>query len=145
MDIQEWSQLEFERGIFLVNVLGIVYNSETKMILIGRRENDPNIPGLTWSFPGGRAAYENELEYYLVKEIKTKTGIDVDVDKVIFAKSYPEKREFLSIYFLCHPTGGTEQADDKFVEIKWVKPAEVKDYFTTSLHPTLLEYLQTLE
>lgn len=143
MSKPNWSQ--FNRGIFLLNVLGIVFNPETKKILIGRRENDPYIKDLSWSFPGGRPEYDNDLEHYLKHEVKIKTGVDIEVEKIIFAKTYPENRHFLSIYYLCRPTGGLEQPGEKYREIKWVKPTEVKDYFTTSLHPTLFVYLKSLE
>ncbi|MCK4634804.1 MAG: NUDIX domain-containing protein [Candidatus Aenigmarchaeota archaeon] len=138
----DWSK--FEKGVFLVNVLGIIYDPETKKILIGRRKNDPYIKELTWCFPGGRPAYEEDLEYYLKEQIMVKTGLEVEVKEIVFAKTYPEKREFLSIYYLCEVTGGKENASEKFVEIKWVEPTEVQKYFTTSLHPKLLEYLKTL-
>ncbi len=133
------------RGIFLVNALGIVYDPKTKKILIGKRENDPHIKELSWTFPGGRPAYEEDLEYYLKLEIKKKTGLDVEIKKVIFAKTYPEKREFLSIYYYCKVINGESEAGEKFGELKWVKPTEVKKYFTTSLHPELFNYLKTLE
>lgn len=139
----EWS--DFDRGIFLVNVLGIVYDTKSKKILIGRREKDPYLKELSWSFPGGRPAYEEDLEAYLKKETQKKTGLDIEVRDVIFAKTYPEKREFLSIYYYCEPNGGDERSGEKFKEIKWVKPSELKDYFTTSLHPKLKEYLENLE
>ncbi len=138
-----WTQ--FDRGVFLVNVLGIIYNPKTKQILIGRRENDPYIKELTWVFPGGRPAYKEELDYYLKYEIQRKTGINIKVKTVVFAKTYPEKREFLSIYYLCEPIGGQKKAGEKFIEMKWVKPSEVKKYFTTSLHPALLKYLKSLD
>jgi ADP-ribose pyrophosphatase YjhB (NUDIX family) len=136
---------EFDRGVFLVNLLGIVYNPKTKEILIGKRENDTYIRNLSWSFPGGRPAYEKDLEDYLKLEIKKKTNLAIDIKRVIFAKTYPEKKEFLSIYYLCEATSGEEKPGEKFTEVKWVKPAEVKDYFTTSLHPALLEFLHLLE
>lgn len=139
----DWSQ--FDRGVFLLNVLGIVYNPKTHKILIGKRENDPYLKELSWAFPGGRPAYEKDLEFYLRHEIKIKTGLDVKVEKVVFAKTYPEKREFLSVYYLCKVESGKEKAGEKFVETKWVKPTEVQKYFTTSLHPDLLGYLRTLE
>ena len=138
-----WEQ--FNKGVFLVNVLGIVYNSQTKMILIGRRENDPYFKELSWVFPGGRPDYGSELEDSLKSIIKEQTGLEVKVEKIVFAKIYPEKREFLSVYYLSGPIGGVEQAGGGLVELKWVKPTEVKNYFTTSLHPKLLEYLGTLE
>ena len=55
----------------------------------------------------------------------------------------PEKREFLSIYYHCEIESGNEQAGEKFAELKWVKPSDVKKYFTTSLHPKILEYLKS--
>ena len=139
----DWTQ--FDRGVFLLNVLGIIYNPQTKQILIGKREKDPYIEELSWTFVGGRPAYEEDLEFYLKHEIKIKTGLDVNVKKIIFAKTYPEKREFLAIYYYCEVVGGEEKPGEKFVEIKWVKPTDVQKYFTTSLHPTVLEYLKTLE
>ncbi|MBD3312719.1 NUDIX domain-containing protein [archaeon] len=138
-----WS--EFNRGVFLVNALGIIYNPETKKVLIGRREKDPYIKELTWCFPGGRPGYEQEVEDYLKLEIKKKTGLEVRVDKIVFAKTYPEKREFLSIYYYCTATSGEERAGEKFTEIKWVKPEEVKDYFATSLHQKVMDFLLNLK
>lgn len=136
---------QFDRGVFVVNVLGIVWNSKTKKILIGRRENDPYIKKLTWCFPGGRPDYQKDLEEYLKLEIKKKTNLNVKVDKIVFAKTYPEDRQFLSIYYLCSVKVSREKAGEKFVELKWVKPVEVKKYFTTSLSPLLLKFLKTLK
>ena len=133
---------QFDRGVFIVNVLGIVYNQNTKKILIGKRENDPYIKNLSWGFPGGRPAYEEDLEEYLKNEIKKKTNLEVDVKEVVFAKTYPEDRRFLSIYYLCHTNPCSEKAGEKFVEIKWVNPDEIEKYFTTSLHPKLQQYLK---
>ncbi len=138
----DWTQ--FDRGVFLINVLGIVYNPKTRQILIGKREKDPHIKELSWTFPGGRPAYKEDLEFYLKHEIKIKTALDVNVEKIVFAKTYPEKRDFLSIYYFCVFVGGKEKAGEKFVELKWVKPTAVQKYFTTSLHPRVLDYLRTL-
>ena len=139
----EWK--DFDKGVFLVNCLGIIYNPKTKKVLIGRRENDPYIKKLTWCFPGGRPSYKDDLEYYLKEEIKKKTNLDVKVKKIVFAKTYPEKREFLSIYYFCEFIKGKEEAKERFKEVKWVKPTEVNDYFTTSLHSQVLEFLKSLE
>lgn len=129
----------------MVNVLAIVYNPKSRQILIGRRrENDLYIKEISWTFPGGRPAYDEDLEFYLKYNIKIKTGLDAEIKKIVFAKTYPEKREFLSIYYLCEVVGGKEMAGEKFVEIKWVKPTDAQKYFTTSLHPNLLDYLKTL-
>ena len=131
---------EFNRGVFLVNVLGIVYDEKKKKILIGRRENDPYFPKLSWCFPGGRPGYSKDLEFYLKKEIKKKTNLDVKVERIVFAKTYPENHKFLSIYYFCKVVAGKEKAKEKLVEIKWIKPTQVKKYFTTSLHPEVSNF-----
>lgn len=136
---------EFDRGVFVVNVLGVIYNAKTKQILIGRRENDPYIKELSWCFPGGRPAYDQDLEEYLKIEIKKKTDLDVTVKEAIFAKTYPEDRRFLSIYYFCEADGTETIAGEKFVETKWIEPQNVEKYFTTSLHPTLQKYLQDIK
>ena len=82
----DWAQ--FDRGVFLLNVLGIVYNPKTRKILIGKRENDLYLKELSWTFPGGRPAYGKDLEFYLQHEIKIKTGLKVKVKKIFFSKNY---------------------------------------------------------
>ena len=126
-------------------MLGIIFNPKTRKILIGRRKNDPYIKELGWCFPGGRPEYGKELETALKTEIKNKTGLDVESLGAVFAKTYPEKREFLSIYYLCEAVGGKEKAGDKFVEVKWAAPNEIQKYFTTSFHPKLKEYIMNLK
>ncbi|HUC96502.1 MAG TPA: NUDIX hydrolase [Candidatus Saccharimonadales bacterium] len=137
----------FEKGVFLVNLLGIIYNPVTKMILIGKRVNDPHLKKLSWVFPGGRPDYKGDMDVNLKFEIKENTGLDVDVKEIIFAKTYPEKREFLSIYYHCEVAtpGQKELAVGNLKELKWINPSEVVNYFTTSIHPKVLEYLKTLE
>jgi ADP-ribose pyrophosphatase YjhB (NUDIX family) len=137
---------KFKKGVFLVNLLAIVYNPKTRKILIGRREKDPYIKELTWCFPGGRPNYKKDLEECLKSEVKRKTNLDVTIKKIVFAKTYPEKRNFLSVYYLTEPKNfGREKAMEKFKEIRWVKPTEVKRYFTTSMHPKLIKILKKLE
>jgi ADP-ribose pyrophosphatase YjhB (NUDIX family) len=126
-------------------LLGVIFDPNKKRILIGRRENDPYIKELTWVFPGGSLNYKEDLDAALKKKIKEKTGLDVKNLGAIFAKTYPEKKEFLSIYFLCEAVGGEEKAADDLVELKWVKPEELENYFTTSFHPHMKEYVLNLK
>ena len=134
--------VKLDRGVFLVNVLGIVYNPKTKKILIGKRENDPYVKELSWSLPGGRP--EKNLEDSLIYEIKIKTGIKVKVKDLIFARVPKENERFLLLYYFCETNQTKTKAGEKFVEVKWIKPNEVKKYFKTSIHPQLLKFLKTL-
>jgi 8-oxo-dGTP diphosphatase len=133
-----------QKGVYYPVVLGIIFDTKTKKILIGKRKDPKDIKGLRWAFPGGRPEYSEELEDAIKREVKEETNLDVESMGVVFAKTYPEKRDLLAIYFLCGIVGGREKANEDFSEVKWVSPKELKKYFTTSFHPKLQEYLEGL-
>ena len=139
-----------DKGVFSVLVLGIVYDPKERKVLIGRRENDPDVPGLSWAFPGGRPEYNEELDNSVKREIKEETGLEVENLGPVYAKTYPEKRDFLVIYYLCENSSLNSASEerltpgDNFKELKWVEPEELERYFTTSFHPRLKEYILNL-
>ena len=136
---------ELEKGTFLVTLQAIIYNQKTKKILIVKRENDIHIPQVSWCFVGGSAHYD-ELDESVKKIVKEKTNLDVKIGKVIHAKTYPEHRKIISIYFSTIAQSEELELKSKhFVELKWIKPTEVKKYFTTSLHPEVFKFLESLE
>ncbi len=130
---------------FKVILLGVIYDPKNKKILIGRRENDPYIKELTWCFPGGFLKGEEDLDKALKEKIKEKTGYEVKNLGTIFSKTYPEKKDFLAIYFLCEVFKGREKPGKDFVELKWVSPEKVEEHFTTSFHSRLKEYILSLK
>jgi len=136
---------EFEKGIFRVLVIGIVFDTTTRKVLIGKKENDPNVPKLSWCFPGGGPKHNEELEDAIKREVKEETGYYVESLGPIFARVLPEEKNMLFIYYLCELVGGKEKLSDEFKELKWVSPSEIKKYATTSIHPNLNEYLMNLE
>ena len=130
---------------FQVILLGVIFDPQTKKILIGKRENDPYVPRLSWVFPGGKAEFGEELEKTLKKKIKEKTGFKVENLGNIFTRTFPEKKDFLLVYYLCEVVEGKEKPKDEIVELKWVRPEELENYFTTSFHPYLKEYIMNLK
>lgn len=136
---------DFGKGMFIVNVIGIVFNPETRKILIGKKENDPYVSGLGWCFPGGRPKHDEELEDAVKREVNEETGMVVESLGPVFARILPEEKNILMIYYLCEVVGGKEKLSDEFVEFKWVKPEELEKYFTTSFHPKLKEYIMNLK
>lgn len=129
---------------FEVVILGIIFDPKTKKILIGRRENDPNIPELTWCFPGGELLVGEEIDAALKKKVKLKTGYDIKNLGTFFSKTYPEKSNLLAVYFLTQVFEGEEKPGDDLIELKWVEPKELENYFTTSFHKKLKKFLLEL-
>ncbi len=130
---------------FNVVLLGIIFNPKDKTILIGRREDDPHISKLSWCFPGGRLKLGEDVGKAIKNRIKEKTGLNVANLGAVFSKVYPEKKDFLAIYFLCEILDGEEKAMGDLKELKWVKPEELEKNFTTSFHPRLKEYIINLK
>ena len=136
--------MESEFPRFNVIALAIIFDTSKKKILIGRRENDPYVPKLSWAFPGGKANHEEDIDKSLKKAVKEKTGYTIKNLGAIFAKTYPEKKDLLSVYFFCEFIEGKEKVGGEFKELKWVSPKEISKYFTTSYHPKLKEYIDDL-
>jgi len=130
---------------FSIILLGVIFNQKTGKILIGRRENDPDVPKLTWCFPGGELVLKEDINDSLKKSIREKTGIDVKELKPVFVKTYPEKEDLFAVYFLSGIFEGEEKPGDDFVELKWVSPEEIEEHFTTSFHPKLKKYIMNLK
>ncbi|MBT4257994.1 NUDIX hydrolase [archaeon] len=126
-------------------VLGVIYNPAEKKILIGRRENDKEMPNLTWCFPGGRLLPGDEVDEALKRKIKEKTGYNIKNLGSIFSNIYKEKKDLLATYFLTEVFTGEEKVGGDLVELKWVDPEELEGYFNTTFHSRLKEFLVHLK
>lgn len=135
----------FSKGVFLVSTIGIVFDTSSRKVLIGKRVKDPLTPKLKWSFPGGVPGYNDDLEKALEGFIKKKTNLKVKNLGAIFSRIFKENKQVLLIYYLCEVVGGKEKPGDDLKELKWVKPQELEKYFTTSFDPRLKEYILGLK
>jgi len=138
-----WNELD--KGVFMVNTLAVIFDTKTRKILIGKRENDPYCSKLTWCFPGGRPKDGDDLEKALENVIKEKTGLKVKNLGSVFSRVFKENKQILNIYYLCEVVGGKEKPVRGFKELKWVKPQELHKYFTTSFDKRLKEYVLGLK
>jgi len=126
---------------FYITLIAIIYDPKERKILIGRKESDPDIPGLTWCFPGTELNYGNNISDVLKKKVKEKTGYDIKNLGSVFSKVYPENKKLMGVYFLCEAIKGKLKAGGHFKELKWVMPQDIEKHFTSSFHPRLREYL----
>ncbi|MEK6906556.1 MAG: NUDIX domain-containing protein [Nanoarchaeota archaeon] len=130
---------------FNIALIGVIFDTKTKKILIGKRENDPYISNLTWYFPGGKLDHNKGIDKTLKEKIKLKTGCEVKNLGTIFIETSPEKKDLILVYFLCEVFKGKEKAGGDMIELKWVKPEDLEKHFTTSFHTRLKEYIMNLK
>src|SRR3989304_6743652 len=97
---------------FQVVVIGIIFDPKERKVLIGRRENDPYFPQVSWTFPGGRLADDGEINKTLKERIKAQTGLNVKNLGAVFAKTYEERRDMMAVYFLCEALGAKAKTEE---------------------------------
>ena len=136
---------------FTVWIAGIIFDPSKKKILIWKREKqghewiDKELPKFTWGFIGGRAKHGEDVDKTLKGFVKERTGLSVSNLGAIFAKTFPENKSLITIYFLCESFEGKLTKGKGVAELKWVSPEELEKHFTTSFHPRLKEYLMNLK
>ena len=136
---------EFDKGVFLVNTLGVIFDPANKNFLIAQRENDPHFDNLKWTFPGGRPTYDDDLEESFESVMEDKTGLKVKSLGPVFSRLFKEDKKILLIYYLCEAIGGEIKPGGNFTELKWVHADELEDHFTTSFDPRLKEFIEHLK
>ena len=70
-------------------------------VLVAHRAADDDFLPCYWELVGGGVEPGETPEDAVVREVKEETNLDVASLGPIFAKTYPEKMELLSIYYLC--------------------------------------------
>lgn len=126
--------------------LGVIFNTQTRKILIVKRRKAAKVTGLKWCFPGGKIEPGKDLESGLKKKIKEKMNIDVESLGSIFAESHKQNGgELLSVYYLCEFIDGEGTLNEELEEMKWIDPYEVENYLDGKLNPKLKEYLSSLK
>jgi|GEM_PF-1055840 ADP-ribose pyrophosphatase YjhB (NUDIX family) len=137
--------MENEISKFEVAVLGLIFDSTKKKILIVKREDDDkDAELLRWCFPGGRLTPGEDIDKALKKHIKNKTGYVVKNVGTFFSRTYEEKPEVVSISFLTKVFEGEEEPGNGIAELKWVKIDEIESHFKIPIHKKLKEFLLEL-
>ena len=98
-------------------------------ILLARRPEDKAMAGL-WEFPGGKVHPGELPEDALIRELGEELGIDVTMAclaPLTFASHTYETFHLLMPLYVCRKWCGTVTAKEG-QELKWVKPARLRDY-----------------
>ena len=118
-------------------VLGIVLNKNGEVMIVKRKKKEITLTGkeLVWVFPGGKQEKGETREERVVKEILDETGYKVKTIKQINLRVHPDVFKMVA-YFLCQleeePVCEILEKEE-IEEVKWVKPEELKQYFTTDI------------
>lgn len=132
-----------ERKILLVAACALI--DTDGRILLAQRPEGKNLAGL-WEFPGGKVEKGETPEETLVRELEEELGIKTKVPclaPLTFASHTYETFHLLMPLYVCRrfegiATGMEGQA------IKWVHPANLRDYPMPPADEPLIPYLLDL-
>jgi 8-oxo-dGTP diphosphatase len=98
-------------------------------ILLAQRPEGKSMAGL-WEFPGGKVEVGETPEHALIRELQEELGIDTwesCLAPLTFASHSYEKFHLLMPLFACRKWDGIPQPREGQV-LKWVRPADLRDY-----------------
>ncbi|NCN86615.1 hypothetical protein GW932_02180 [archaeon] len=129
-----------EKEKFYVKIVGIIFDTSTRKVLVGRLDNEDH-----YSFIEGDLTHEEELDKCLKRTIKETTGCTVHNLGAVYAENMLKNNEKLKIHFLCEIREGEVTPGGKITELLWVKPSEVEEKLGVELPSRLHEYITNLE
>lgn len=125
--------------------LAVVQNSDGEVLIIKRKNSVKGSDGteFTWGFPGGRSSTYENLQETAKDETLVKTGHYIIVKDLISERKHPSYPFHLHYFASELETEATEDyiVDEAVVQIAWIKPSDLMDYFTTDLDPVVSKHL----
>ena len=111
----------------------IVINAEKQILLVRHRKGQRQY----WVLPGGRLEYGEGFHECGIREVKEETGLDVDIEKVVFiseAIAPDRSRHIINVYLCAKLLGGTMRLGNEPV-LTGVEFRALDDLKTLSLYP----------
>jgi 8-oxo-dGTP diphosphatase len=103
----------------VVAVKGLILH-EGKVLII-QRANDDEIGGGTWELVGGKIEFGEDLETALVREIKEEVGLDVTVEKILYATTFKTDptRQVVILTYLCRSNNKDVVLSKEHIDYRW--------------------------
>ena len=128
------------KELFRVKIIGIIFEPKSRKILVGKAFKDKD-----YSFLEGELSYKEEIDKYLKKIVKEKTGYKVHNLGAVYVKNKLKKKDELEVYFLCEATEGKEKPGKNTAELKWINPKSVEKELNQKLPTRLRDSIFGLE
>ena len=95
--------------------------------LIVRRSGDDEVGAGTWEFVGGKLDFGEELETALKREIQEEAGLDVVVEKLLYATSFKthEYRQLVILAYLCTAMSDCVSLSDEHQDYLWADKKQI--------------------
>lgn len=115
----------------VVVVKGVILH-EGKALII-KREANARFGGGTWELPGGKIEFGEDLETALVREIKEEAGLDVKVERILYAHSIDAStRQIIVLTYLCTSAESRIVLSPEHMDYHWAAKKHLKQMLPDS-------------
>ncbi len=130
----------------VIAVKGIVlYNNKA---LIIKRDSSDEVGAGTWEFAGGKIEFGEDLEHALIREVKEEAGIDIVVEKLLYAATFKSDptRQVVILTYKCQAMDDKVKLSEEHSAYAWASkeklrevlfPAIVKDMDRYNIFPLI--------
>lgn len=110
--------------------------------LIIQRSAADDVGANTWEFAGGKLDFGEDLETALVREIREESGLEVQVNKLIYATTFNthEHRQLVILAYLCSATNDTVNLSDEHQDYLWANKKQILELLPEFLINDLDKY-----
>jgi len=107
-------------------VKGVIINEEKVLIL--KRSEDEEVGGGTWENVGGKIEFGEDLETALMREIMEETGLDVRVERILYATTFKTSptRQIVLLTYLCTTDGKEISISTEHMDYLWATEEQLK-------------------
>lgn len=110
----------------VVVVKGVILHNN-RVLIIKRDDKDDIGPG-TWECVGGKIEFGEELESALIREVKEEVGLDVAVDRLLYATTFKTDpmRQVVILTYKCRAEQDKVQLSEEHSQFMWVTEEALK-------------------
>lgn len=127
------------KAIPTTRVSVIVISDDNKILLVKHRKGNRHY----WVLPGGRLEYGETFFECAVRELKEETGLDVEVDNLVYmseAIAPDRSRHIVNVYLKAHVTGGILKVGNEPV-LAGVDYLPLAELNTLTLYPPVSKHI----
>lgn len=123
-----------------VAVKGVILYQNKALIL--KRSNYDGVGAGTWECVGGKINFGEELEHALIRENKEDAGIDVIIDKLLYATSFKPvpSRQVIVITYKCKTDSDKVKLSEEHSEYLWADKKDFGQLLSDTIITDMLKY-----
>jgi 2,3-bisphosphoglycerate-dependent phosphoglycerate mutase len=117
----------------------IVFNGKA---LIIQRSSDDEVGAETWEFAGGKLDFGEDLEASLKRKVQEEVGLDVSVDKLLYATTFKthEYRQMVILAYICTAVNDKVLLSAEHQDYLWASKKQILEMFPKPLIANLNQY-----